>query len=325
MDVEAILKEIRSRVVSDVQADAASPETDWSSNNSGLSPNQSESLTRVSAHLAVTGRAWDGLPPISSNRHGRLAQIELWVKRKSKPLTRWFTWEQLNFNRAVNDALCDVVEILKAEAHELSSMRAQLIQEMRREFTTLRTGADEQARLLQDMQARAHQADAALARVNQMVASLADENRNRHKNHLQVQSDLTSLKADQSTLQRDLGMLQGKHATMQAEHATLQVQHARLQAEHLNLEAEHSKLANQVIELAGQLREEDREIKLQQDREINRRLTALAAELKEEQRVCFRQVSLEASESAVLEDRARRALLQRLEKLEAALKAGGRG
>jgi chromosome segregation ATPase len=322
MDVEAILKEIRSRVVSDVQANAASPETDWSSNNSGLSPNQSESLARVSAHLAVTGRAWDGLPPISSNRHGTLAQIELWVKRKSKPLTRWFTWEQLNFNRAVNDALCDVVEILKAEAHELSSMRAQLIQEMRREFTTLRTGADEQARLLQDMQARAHQADAALARVNQMVASLSDENRNRHKKlgeeNLRVQSDLTSLQAD-------LGTLQGKHATMQAEHATLQVQHARLQAEHLNLEAEHSKLANQVIELAGQLREEDREIKLQQDREINRRLTALAAELKEEQRVCFRQVSLEASESAVLEDRARRALLQRLEKLEAALKAGGRG
>ena len=315
MDVEAILKEIRSRVVSDVQANAASPETDWSSNNSGLSPNQSESLTRVSAHLAVTGRAWDGLPPISSNRHGTLAQIELWVKRKSKPLTRWFTWEQLNFNRAVNDALCDVVEILKAEAHELSSMRAQLIQEMRREFTTLRTGADEQARLLQDMQARAHQADAALARVNQMVASLSDENRNRHKKlgeeNLRVQSDLSSLQADLGTLQ--------------AEHATLQVQHARLQAEHLNLEAEHSKLANQVIELAGQLREEDREIKLQQDREINRRLTALAAELKEEQRVCFRQVSLEASESAVLEDRARHALLQRLEKLEAALKAGGRG
>jgi hypothetical protein len=83
-------------------------------------------------------------------------------------------------------------------------------------------------------------------------------------------------------------------------------------------------LANQVIELAGQLREEDRQIKSQQDLAVDRRLVELAAELKEEQRVCFRQVSLEASESAVIEDRARRVLLERLEQLEAALKASRR-
>jgi len=71
---------------------------------------------------------------------------------------------------------------------------------------------------------------------------------------------------------------------------------------------------------AGQLREEDRQIKSEQNNEIDRRLTALAAELKEEQRVCFRQVSLETSEAAVLEDRARRALMQRLDQLEAQLK-----
>ena len=65
-----------------------------------------------------------------------------------------------------------------------------------------------------------------------------------------------------------------------------------------------SQLADKIGELATALREEREE---------------LAAELKEEQRVCFRQLSLEASEAAVLEDRGRRALEARLEKLEESL------
>jgi hypothetical protein len=104
-------------------------------------------------------------------------------------------------------------------------------------------------------------------------------------------------------------------------HAELAGQYSRIESDlrndHSALEAEHSKLANQVIDLAEQLRREDRQIQSEQDR----RLMELAAELKEEQRVCFRQISLESSESAVLEDRARRELLTRLEKLEQAVKA----
>src|ERR1043166_5308007 len=250
MDVEAILKEIRSRVVSDSGSEAnAGIQT--TSNGSAPQSNQNESLSRVSAHLAVTSRSWDRLPPVFSNRQGALARLELWLKRKSKPLTRWFTWEQINFNRAVKDALADVVEILKAEAHELAALRAQ------------------QMRHPVEMESR--------------LSDLADENQRRH--------------------------------------AELAGQYSRIENQSTNLEAEHSKLANQVIDLAEQLRKEDRQIQSEQDR----RLSELAAELKEEQRVCFRQVSLETSESAVLEDRARRALLTRLEKLEAAVKALQRG
>ena len=124
MDVETILKEIRNRVVSDVRANEANAGTEATSNGSLPQTNQSESLTRVSAHLAVTGRAWDRLPPVFSNRHGTLARLELWLKRKSKSLTRWFTWEQVNFNRAVKDALGDVIEILEAEARELAMLRS---------------------------------------------------------------------------------------------------------------------------------------------------------------------------------------------------------
>jgi NADH dehydrogenase/NADH:ubiquinone oxidoreductase subunit G len=285
MDVEAILKEIRNRVVSDAHPNEASTAMEASANGSALQSNQLESLARASAHLAVTGRSWDRLPPIFSNRQGLPARIELWIKTKGKSLTRWFTWEQVNFNRAVNDALCDVVEILKAEAHELASMRAQLTQEMRREFLTLRSAGDEHARGLEDIQIRADQTEAALTRLQQTGA----------EQYLNAQS-------------------------LKAAHAALTAQYAALQANHASLESEHSKLANQVIELAGQLREEDRQIKSEQSSEIDRRLTALAADLKEEQRVCFRQVSLESSEAAVLEDRARRALMQRLEQIEAQLK-----
>ena len=77
-----------------------------------------------------------------------------------------------------------------------------------------------------------------------------------------------------------------------------------------------SQLASKIDELAAALREEHSAGQSQQAEAINRRLSELAAELKEEQRVCFRQLSLEASEAAILEDRGRRALDARLEKLE---------
>jgi hypothetical protein len=50
--------------------------------------------------------------------------------------------------------------------------------------------------------------------------------------------------------------------------------------------------------------------------EIDSRLVELAADLREEQRVCFKQLSLEVSEAAVMEDRGRRSIEARLEQLE---------
>jgi hypothetical protein len=46
------------------------------------------------------------------------------------------------------------------------------------------------------------------------------------------------------------------------------------------------------------------------------KLAEISAELHEEQRVCFKQLSLETGEAAILEDRGRRALESRVEKLE---------
>jgi len=242
MNVEAILQQIRERVNAEDEASGSlrAPANGTPANGSGANSSVNESLTRASAHLAVTGRAWDRLPPVFSNRSGALARFELWIKKTCKQLTRWFTWEQVNFNRAVNDALCDVIEILRIEAHE----RAQLTNEMHRELMDLRSKSDGQA--------------AALARLSKMLGSLADEAR-----------------------------------------------------------GGHSQLANKLNELEAALRAEQQAAKSVQDQELNRRLAELVAELREDQRVCFRQLSLETSEAAVLEDRGRRELLARLEKLEA--------
>jgi len=255
MDVEAILEQIRERVVSGEDAPVSTRQA--RANGSAAHSTVNEPLTRASAQLAVTGRAWDRLPPVYSNRRGAPARLELWIKRTCKPLTRWFTWEQVNFNRAVNDALVDVIEILKIEAHELASLRTQLTSEMHREFVTLRSEFEAAERARNELEARLNEANAALARLSEMLASLFEEAR-----------------------------------------------------------GGHTQLANKLNELVTTLRAEQQA----QDRALDHRLADLAAELREDQRVCFRQLSLEATESAVLEDRGRRELLARLEKLEVAKK-----
>lgn len=274
MDVETILNQIRERVVSEENArlpGTAVSTTASSSNGSAPGSNQDEALARLSEQLTVTSRAWNRLPPIVSNRRGTLARIELWIKNTCKPLTRWFTWEQVNFNRAVHDALSDATKILMAEAQELAALRAQLMGETRREFLTLRSDLDGHATELRAL----------------------------NNNHAEYRADVEArLKNTNDTLSRISNML-GEFAD--------------------ETRTGHSQLASEIGALAAALREEQSAAKSQQAEELNRRLAELVTELKEEQRVCFRQLSLEASEAAVMEDRGRRALDARLEKLEASL------
>ncbi len=238
MDVETILNQIRERVVAEESprlSDGRLSITESPANGSAANENH-EALLQIDYHLAVTSRAWDRLPPIHSNRHGLFARIELWFKKASKRLTRWFSWELVHFNRATNDAFSDISEMLKTQLSAIHQLRS-------------------------------HQAE--------------------------------QLRTIEATFDQRLADILQRHS---------------------QLANEHFQLANQVVAI----RAEQRGAKAQQDEEINRRLAELVAELKEEQRVCFRQLSLEAGESAVLEDRARRSLLARLEKVEAALKATSR-
>lgn len=232
-EVESILHEIRERVRAEEEKRALAappaPSTNVSlvAQHSEPRSNGAPVLERMSAHLTTTARAWDRLPPLFSNRRGTAARLELWIKTRCKSLTRWFTWEQVNFNSAVHHALSETLQALTAYADELNRIRADLAKE-------------------------AGERRAKLEHIEQEMRALR----------------------------------------------------ARMIDDH-----------------AGELEQTRAEINARLT-EINARISDLAAEMREEQQVCFKQLSLEASEAAILEDRGRRAVESRLEKLEKALSNG---
>src|SRR5882724_165614 len=240
-DVESILNEIRERVRADHDPGGV-PVTAGHSEPAQASPahanaenGNSESLIRMSAHLTTTSRAWDRLPPMYSNRKGGPARLELWIKARLKSLSRWFTWEQVNFNSAVHHALAETLHALAAHEQELARIRAELLK----------------------------------------------ENENSREKLALNQRELTALRAGIESLT------------------------AEIRKRNADLEARAS-------ESAAALR-----------KEIDTKLDGLSSELREsdqllreEQRVCFKQLSLEASEASVSADRGRRVIESRLDDLE---------
>jgi len=216
-EVESTLREIRERVraaaeqPTGVAHDAAA--------NGEAKTRTPEAIARIHAYLTTTARAWDRLPPLVSNRSGGLARLELWVKRRLKQATRWYSWEQINFNAAVHHALRDTLDTLLDFEQQLGHLPAKLSAES---------------------EARAQQ----------------------------IESQRTAIESEQARMEAALD--------------------------------ERSRAMNaQLSALAKELRERD-----------ERRL--------EEQRVCFKQLTLEMSEAEVLLDRARRDIEARLDKLETA-------
>jgi hypothetical protein len=230
-DVETILSSIRDRVRADEgrRANSFAPTSDngdslgpLPAGDTSSAPEQTESLARLSAHLTATARAWNRLPPVFSNRGGAAGRLELWIKSRLKSLSRWFTWEQVNFNAAVHHSLSETLELLSAQKQELVRLRAEL--------DKATSALDKKEREIQELCVR-----------------------------LDAQS--TEMRARRDNEEREI--------------------RARLS-------------------------------------EIDLRLAELAQNLREEQRVCFKQLALEISETAVLEDRCRRNLESRLEQLESA-------
>jgi multidrug resistance efflux pump len=143
-EVESILREIRERVLSQQRAGqgaAATMRAETSNGENGAGeagatrqlarPGDSEALAEenlalINSYLTTTARAWDRLPPLVSNRSGPVARIELWLKRRIRAGTHWFTWEQVNFNAAVHYALRDMLQLLSAYEQEIRKLRAQI-------------------------------------------------------------------------------------------------------------------------------------------------------------------------------------------------------
>jgi hypothetical protein len=251
-EVEIALREIRERVLSapppeQIRSTVARPFTGNGAGDSLIKGDEgietaSEALARIGSYLTTTGRAWDRLPPVFSDRHGAEARLELWLKSRFKSLTRWFTWEQVNFNAAVHHALRDIIEALSDYQRALETLRA----EIRAESETRRVELEK------------HQTETDKLRA-QLRAELRAESEARR---IELENHQTETKALRALI--EVQRIQGE---------------ARL------------------LELVAELRERD-------DR------------LQDEQRVCFKQLSLETCEAAVLEDRARRKTESLVEELK---------
>ena len=218
-DVEHVLAEIRERVRATHQAStAASNGVDSSvvARNSTRA-STAETLALIDSYLTTTARAWDQFPPLVSNRKGFSARFELWLKRFFRRGTRWYVWEQINFNAAIHHALRDLLPLLSASEHELEKLRVE-------------------------------------------NAALRD------------------------TQQVELERQQGELAALRADLAETQ---AALRQENDLSNSRNAQVATQLNALLKELRERDEH-------------------LRDEQRVCFKQVTLEMSEAATLEDRSRR-------------------
>jgi predicted transcriptional regulator len=227
-EVESILREIRERVLSRERSNehvgpAVRSELAKGTNGNSSQAGQSEmvaaeNLALINSYLTTTARTWDRLPPLVSNRSGLTARLELWLKRRLRVGTRWFTWEQVNFNAAVHHALRDVLQVLSAYEQELTKLSAE--------------------------------------------TNAANEARRMHE------TELDALRAEIAAQRQAIELVSAQKAQVEA----------------------------RLTELVKELRERDEH-------------------LRDEQRVCLKQLSLETTEAAVLEERARRKAATQLEEL----------
>jgi chromosome segregation ATPase len=286
-EVESILNEIRERVRADHDPGAApgSLEVQVEIDKSSLVEQQyeksqtasTESLSRLSAHLTTTARAWDRLPPMFSNRKGGAARLELWIKARLKSMGRWFTWEQVNFNSAVHHALSETLNAQTAHEHELARLRAELSKET-------------EARREQHARNNSE-----LAALRASLDALATEIRKRDAN---LEARSAAIEARSAAIEARSAAIETRSAAIEARAAETAAGVAtEISATRVEIKEARTEMTSRLAELAGELRESDEQ-------------------LRAEQRVCFKQLSLEASETIVMEDRGRRVIESRLDKLE---------
>ena len=314
-EVEQTLREIRERVRAeaalargpDAAAGATTAVTPAAQPNGHASqaPPANEALARMHANLATTERARTRLPPVMSYRRGAASRFELWLKRLIKRATHSFTWEQVNFNTAAHHALADALSALSA--HEQSLARAHA------ESHDLRQALEAQQAHGQSLQHSLEQSQQSLQQAQQSLQQSQQSLQQAQQSLQQAQDSL------QRSLQRHIAESDARASELSS---ALAATESRLAAELATLarafEAGVAQLGEEMAAHAGGLRTEQGEGLAARAAELQKELRERADQLLEEQRVCFRQLSLEAREHEVMHDRARRQIEARVESLEKA-------
>lgn len=296
-EVADILEEIRSRV----RAGSNPPETSAPTNStvieleSGSEPVLPEPppVTDSYSSLIVLARAWDRLPPLVTNRSGMSARLELWIKSKLKTALRWLTWEQINFNAATHRTFLELIESLTAYEQELHRVHHQLKKQLTASREEQQLEIDSQRAVLQT------QRDELLKEIQNRRSQLVQQQAALDSLQLELNEQRSELKArlteigdqqvtQQSLLSTQIDELKTLHSK---DVGDMQVQVAK------TLDAQQSAAQSQLANLVREFRERDER-------------------LLDEQRVCVKQLSLELSESQVLQDRARREVESRITRLE---------
>jgi len=319
-EVESILNEIRERVRADEnQREAASALTIRNGHGLDSSPSPStiatgpESLARLEAHLTTTSRAWDRLPPVFSNRSGMAARLELWLKARLKSLSRWFTWEQINFNSAVHHGLSDALEGLRAHEQQLIRMQTELNQtkealrvELNQTTEILRSESRQTTEILRSESRQTTEILRSESRQNtEALRSESRQNTEALRSESRQNTEALRSESRQTTEALQANLAHTAEALRGESSQTNEALASELRQTAASLRADFGQTAENLLATIDA-----------RGTEMNARVAELGDDLHEEQRVCFKQLSLEASEAAVLEDRGRRALEARLEKLE---------
>jgi DNA repair exonuclease SbcCD ATPase subunit len=122
-EVEDILRQIRDSVRAEERMNLNAPTGPTSSN---LDLSADTPAPQTYPNVSTMARAWDRLPPVMSNRSGVVASFELWLKSILKRGSRWFTWEQINFNAAVHHTVREMIGTLAVHEQQIGALKMQL-------------------------------------------------------------------------------------------------------------------------------------------------------------------------------------------------------
>lgn len=122
MAMDRQVEDLMERMRSGAHAQMTRPVDELSQSNG----DSAAELDRLRANLLVARRAQDQLPPVKTYRQGLIARCELWIKRRLKGATRWFTWEQTNFNIATSASLDGILKLLAQLDNNIKDLRREI-------------------------------------------------------------------------------------------------------------------------------------------------------------------------------------------------------
>ena len=86
----------------------------------------SQTIARLQSSVTSANRTPVQLPPLTTYRSGLSARVELWIKRQLKRATHWYTWQQTDFNSAVNNSLKQTLAALSTFEQTLATIQSEL-------------------------------------------------------------------------------------------------------------------------------------------------------------------------------------------------------